>query len=234
MKCARLNKIKMTKISFIFNKEKELYNLWDTVNSKNSYGFNFSERIPNKIFILAKDKTFEDFKNQIENIKINDYLYESVDLKELAKFLEIQWDRISEEFDERLRLITGKQVIDKKINSFLISFGKCSYNLEERYFFVSFFSNNFDIKRIIAHELFHFHFHNYYFKSLQDKIGKSLAQDIKEALTVLLNIEFKDLIFVPDKGYEKHKDLREFIINQWKIEKNFDKLIEDCVLFLTK
>ena len=29
---------------------------------------------------------------------------------------------------------------------------------------VSFLSNSFEIRRITAHELFHFHFHNYYFK----------------------------------------------------------------------
>jgi len=220
----------MTKVSFIFDKEKELYNLWETVNSQKSYGFDFSKKISDKIIALFKNKNFEDSKNQVE--KLNNHLYESAHLKELAKVLETQWDKISKKFDEKLELITGKKVMDKKADAFLISFGKCSYKPDEKYFFVSFLSNNLEIMRTTAHELFHFHFHNYYFKSIEKRIGKPLAHDIKEALTVLLNAEFKDLELATDKGYNKHKELREFIITQWNKEKNFDKLIEDCIIFV--
>ena len=57
-------------------------------------------------------------------------------------------------------------------------------------------------------------------------------QVLKEALTVLLNLEFKDLWFIEDEGYKKHKELREFIAQEWKKEKDFEKLLKKCVKYL--
>jgi len=51
-------------------------------------------------------------------------------------------------------------------------------------------------------------------------------------LTVLLNIEFKDLLLTSDYGYEEHNELREFISESWKREKNFEQLINLCVEYL--
>ncbi|MEM4605663.1 MAG: hypothetical protein QW103_01330 [Candidatus Pacearchaeota archaeon] len=77
----------------------------------------------------------------------------------------------------------------------------------------------------IGHEIFHFYFHKFYFEELEKKIGKEKTTDFKEALTVLLNLEFNDLFLIEDKGYENHKDLREFIKEKWSKRKSFDFLI---------
>ena len=78
----------------------------------------------------------------------------------------------------------------------------------------------------------HLYFHRFYWKNIEKEIGKEKTGDLKEALTVLLNLEFKDLWFVEDEGYEEHKELREFITQEWKNNKDFEKLLEKCVEYL--
>ena len=77
-----------------------------------------------------------------------------------------------------------------------------------------------------------FRSHKIYWDKIESQIGKDKTGDLKEALTVLLNLEFKDLWFVEDKGYESHKELRDFILEEWKKEKDFEKLLEKCIKFL--
>ena len=62
--------------------------------------------------------------------------------------------------------------------------------------------------------------------------GKEKTADLKEALTVLLNLEFRNLWVVEDAGYEVHKELRNFITNKWNEEKDFDILIQKCITHL--
>ena len=71
----------------------------------------------------------------------------------------------------------------------------------------------------------HLQFHYYFEKDLIIKIGREKFGDLKEALTILLNEEFRDLWIVEDKGYEIHQELRKRISEQWKKNKDFDELI---------
>lgn len=81
----------------------------------------------------------------------------------------------------------------------------------------------------IGHELLYIHFHDYYLESIKKRIGSDKTHDLREALTVLLNLEFRDLLIGFDEGYEQHRELREFIILEWQNERDFDKLLEKCI-----
>lgn len=54
---------------------------------------------------------------------------------------------------------------------------------------------------------------------------KGEFENLKEALTVILNEEFMDLIVWPDKGYEIHKNFREKLLKFWRADNNFNRLI---------
>jgi hypothetical protein len=97
---------------------------------------------------------------------------------------------------------------------------------------VSFFRDLTTALSICGHELLHIQFHNTYWGEIEKQIGKEKTADLKEALTVLLNIEFKDLWFIEDKGYDIHKELRNFISEEWKKERNFKILMNKCVTYL--
>jgi len=78
----------------------------------------------------------------------------------------------------------------------------------------------------------HLYFHKFYWDKVESEIGEDKTADLKEALTVLLNVEFKDLWFVSDQGYKPHEELRKFIRDEWKKEKDFDVLLKKCVEYL--
>jgi hypothetical protein len=67
---------------------------------------------------------------------------------------------------------------------------------------------------------------------VEDEIGKEKTADLKESLTVLLNLEFGNLFLAKDRGYPLHQKLRSFIEEEWKKEKDFDKLIGKCISFI--
>jgi hypothetical protein len=97
---------------------------------------------------------------------------------------------------------------------------------------VSFFRDLASALNTCGHELLHIQFHNLYWNQVENQIGEKKTSDLKEALTVLLNLEFKDLWFVEDKGYEIHKELRKFITDEWKKEKDFRILLDKCINYL--
>ena len=82
------------------------------------------------------------------------------------------------------------------------------------------------------HELWHFY--TWYSLGIdqEEKLGKQKYNNIKEALTVLLNVECKDLMLegAYDSGYPQHKELRDKIIELWEKEKNISKLWEQIIL----
>ena len=48
------------------------------------------------------------------------------------------------------------------------------------------------------------------------ELTKKDFEDLKEALTVILNEEFMDLIIWPDKGYKVHEKLRAALAQFWR------------------
>jgi hypothetical protein len=78
-------------------------------------------------------------------------------------------------------------------------------------------------------------FHTYYQKTCEEQ-GLSGQQiwDIKESLTVLLNLEFDDLRFGKDIGYPGHEELRDVIEKAWLRYHDFEKTLEKAIMFVKK
>jgi len=127
-----------------------------------------------------------------------------------------------------------KNKYDKEIIAYLTTSGICPYDPKEPSFMFSFAYSFPSCFRACGHEIMHLYFHEFYWGLVEDKIGKDKTGDLKEALSVLLNEEFKDLWFDTDYGYEPHKKLREFIVKEWKKEPDFDVLLNKCVAYLKK
>ena len=79
------------------------------------------------------------------------------------------------------------------------------------------------------HELWHFYTWQRFGSDYETRLGKQKYNDIKEALTVLLNIECADLFpeGMTDNGYPQHKELREKIVGIWKDTKDIEKVWTD-------
>ena len=76
------------------------------------------------------------------------------------------------------------------------------------------------------HELWHFYTWYGLGTDQERKLGRQKYNDLKESLTVLLNVECNDLMpaGIQDNGYPQHQELRAMILDFWAHEKSIIKL----------
>lgn len=223
------------KINFKIDMDKDFENYYGTTNIKEHYGkdvASWSKGMPDNIRGLIENKSKEEaYKDSLPFFQKSYEKYEKyfkIFLRQIAEY----WKIVEEEFFNRLEKITGKKFPIDEVTVYLTTIQRCPYNFQEKWFMVSFLNHPLFCAKIIAHELMHFHFIYYSWQVIEKQIGKEKTEDIKEALTVLLNLEFRDLFFFEDKSYEGHQKLRDFITKLWTIEKDYDKLLNKCVEFL--
>jgi hypothetical protein len=217
-------------VIFKFDKEKDLFNIWETCNKGNSFGNDFTKNVNPKVVELCKDKNFEDAKEKIESYYKQ--IHNSSLIKIFVNSVNKSWEIINDEYFKRMERIMKKPIYQNSFIGYLTLAGRCPYILKENAFYFNFFSSLTNILKTVGHEIMHLQFHNTYWNQIEKQIGNKKTHDLKEALTVLLNLEFKDLWFVEDTGYEIHKELRKFIVEEWKKEKDFDVLLKKCVEYL--
>ncbi len=224
----------MVNVKFEFNKEKDLWNNWFAINFKSSLEkgrkFNKIQKLQEK----CENRSFEECRDEIG--KFHKKMHNSYLINETINSFQSAWEKISEEFFERLKKITGNDFPFEKVTAYLTTQSLCPYDHKKGSFIISIWSNLPSMLRISAHELMHLDFHNNDWEDIEKKIGKEKTEKLKEALTVLLNLEFRDLWFVKDKGKssEEQQILREFIKKEWLKEKNYKSLLEKCVIYLKK
>lgn len=222
-------KNRMSSVNFMFEKEKDVWNIWSKVNEKTRRFGN--PAISSKIIAAIKDKSLEESIPEIKNI--NKTIYDSGLIENFTESLKNSWSKIEGEFFRRLEEITGKS-FNGDTSCFITTIGTCPYNPLERWFMSSILYSLPRAMVSIGHELLHIHFHDHYFEFIEKRIGSDKTHDLREALTVLLNLEFRDLLIGFDEGYEQHRELREFIILEWQNERDFDKLLEKCITKLIR
>ncbi|MDO8571195.1 MAG: hypothetical protein Q7R79_00760, partial [bacterium] len=139
-----------------------------------------------------------------------------------ALIIQKNWDSISDEFEKRAKRVFGVSITDT-ITAYLTITGRFPYRIDEKYFYVS--AKNTNANTVSMHELWHFYTWQKFSQEAESKIGAEKYNDIKEALTVLLNIECADLMNGEvDKGYPQHQELRNKITIVWNQTKNIDEV----------
>lgn len=221
----------MVKVKFLFDKEKDLYNIWETCNKTSSWS-NHKKNVSSTFLKICEGKRFDECKKELENYRIK--LDNSGLIEIFVDAVQKAWDKINDKYFERLQEIMKDKFKFKSADAYITTVGRCPYHYGKPWFMVSFFSGIAHALKTSGHELMHIQFHNTYWNKIEKQIGEEKTADLKEALTVLLNLEFKDLWFVDDRGYETHKKLREFITIEWEKEKDFEKLLNKCIKYLKK
>jgi ribosomal protein S18 acetylase RimI-like enzyme len=204
------------KITFTYNEDSDIDCLLSkgpgSKNRPDQQTKTYAELLRYTSDIKNKEKVREFVRKYIQEHKLN--------LSEITRRLQVEWDKVGAEFERRAELIFGMS-LDKDINAFLTITGRFPYNIERNLFFVPVLQNS--ANRVAMHELWHFYTW-YKFGNQQNKLGAQNYNDIKESLTVLLNLECTDLMDEDDKGYPQHQDLRAFISDKWLETKNIDKV----------
>lgn len=221
--------IKMPKVIFKFNKEKNIYNIWETCNKDSSW-YDHKKNVHPIFLEMCGGKEFNECKKELEDYM--EKMHNSGMINIFAESMQKAWDKINDEFFIRLEKITKRKFRFENVNVYITTVMRCPYDYNEPSFMISFFRDLLSALCVCGHELIHIQFHNTYWNDVEKEIGKEKTADLKEALTVLLNLEFKDLWFVEDRGYDTHKELRDFIFEEWRKEKDFERLLERCVKHL--
>ncbi len=139
-----------------------------------------------------------------------------------ALVIQGNWDMISERFEKCAERVFCVSIIDI-ISAYLTITGRFPYRFDEKYFYVSARKTN--VNAIAMHELWHFYTWHKFGREMERKIGMEKYNDVKEALTVLLNIECSLLMGGEiDKGYPQHQELRNKITDIWNKNKDIDEV----------
>ncbi|MBW6442297.1 hypothetical protein K0A97_00755 [Patescibacteria group bacterium] len=221
----------MPQVKFKFDKRKDIWNHWDTSN----YISPWTKKKANdftEIDKICKNKGLEECKKDVE--KFLKPIHDNKLLYSVIEAFQRSWDNINDEYFRILKKITGKPMPFDMITGYLTTQKRCPYDPKEPSFMVSIFSSIPNALKVCAHELMHIHFHNTDWPRLEKQVGKEKTSNLKEALTVLLNLEFKGLWILRDEGYDSddQQKLRDFIEREWKKEKDFDSLLNKCVDYL--
>jgi len=214
----------MPKVIFKLDYKKDARNYWQAVNSQ-SHGKSWQNSIPLKIQKEINGKSWEESKSFLYDYLNEFYKKHNKKLKLILKQFSEIWRIIEKEYFKRLIKITKRKIYSNQFTAYLTTIDRCPYDTKENWFMVNLFSGGLRMCQTAGHELMHLQFHYYFEKDLIIKIGREKFGDLKEALTILLNEEFRDLWIVEDKGYEIHQELRKRISEQWKKNKDFDELI---------
>ncbi len=173
----------------------------------------------------GENPTEDDAKNFIQK-----YISENnIDIPGMIEKYKSEWENISERYQSIAEKVFGISLKDD-VTVYLTVNNRCPYSIEENYFFLCLTTSGFETK-ICMHELWHFYTWYKFGVEWEEKIGAQKYNEIKESLTVLLNVECKELLpkDVYDRGYDQHQELRQKILQLWTEGKNIEEIWDYCV-----
>jgi len=219
-------------INFEYNIEKDIENFIIVAKVKKIK--NSSLFLEEKRFLKYK-MYFKKYGPIINKDKLNEFINEYIKKNKInpaqkLKIIENKWMQISKIFWPRAEKIFKTKLPNKQIIGYLTIHNICGYNIRDNYFFITLTSTCSNL--IIMHELWHFFTWYSFGKSFKENnvISKERYYDIKESLTEILNLEFKDLLGNQiDKGYFPHQKIREKVKKSWVKYKNIKKVVDELL-----
>lgn len=222
----------MVNIHYRFDKEKDLKIWLEFIKDPIVNGRDTSKYLSKKekqILKLSKNKQKSFIKKHINQF----YTKEHKD-----RFLINVKQKIEKhktEIIKRLEKIHNRKIPVTDVFIYYNTYNICPYFYNKKKKQSGFYVSRFvmDINHeinVFVHETMHVFFHCYFWNNCIKKgLSKEQVNDIKEAVTVIVNKEFKDIIPNKDKGYPNHKNLRKVIEKEWLKEKNFEKMLNKII-----
>lgn len=211
------------KVTFTYEKEKDIWCL-----------LNFGKASGNSSF--ATKEYIEFTKEEGENLnteKISHFIDTYIEKNKLninSYIVEYQkdWDTVAETYNTIAERVFGI-TLNNDVTAYISINSRCPYNISENYFLVA--MPSYSARKTAMHELWHFYTWYKFGITWEEKIGKQKYNDIKEALTVLLNSECKEILpeGIVDRGYPQHEVLREKILDLWKENKSIEYVWTEVV-----
>lgn len=162
----------------------------------------FGMKFPDEISITKQDKEYAE--------------------KKIPEFFAL-WNRDKELRENIFKIYKYK--LPKRLTCYITTTKQSAINLKKEYILLSMYAFSNFVPTIIIHEFSHIAFLQKWSEFCK-KIGyaENGIQELKEALTVINNIEYKN---VDDKGYPIHKNIREIVKNMWLEKYDLAEIISD-------
>ena len=198
------------KIIFAYDQEKDIWNLLNY--GKGSHNRAVPTVVYEKLVNFSGGEPTESSARDF----IPQYLKENdVVLAEYIAAYQKDWNSVANEYLEPAEKIWGF-ALPQDVTAYLSINNRCPYDIFGGTFYMTVPALH-RLRQTVMHELWHFYTWYKFGFEWEEKLGKAKYNDLKEALTVILNIEFRNLMpeGATDKGYPQHAELREKITEIW-------------------
>lgn len=127
--------------------------------------------------------------------------------------------------------LTGRRLYRQTFYATFTTLYTCPYDPSRHWFMISAKRNMAKQVNTIAHEILHLQFiHYYYHYCLDQGLTEKQFQDLKEAMTVLLNEpQFRKYHLALDLGYPAHVKLRATIARLWHRHLPYAEFLDACI-----
>ena len=213
--------------SIKLDKKKDIKNWRDWCN-RISYWFDRTKNINPEYFDLIqklKNITLEESYYIMDDFIDKLYNEKKKEIELTIEYANLHFQKWFQKACECMEKITGNPLYRNDFTIYLTSFPRWPYNYEEWYLLIPFFWDVHKYIWIFLHELQHFQIHAYYSDIFAD-ISNKQFHDIKEAMTVILNVECSEFLIKDDKWYPNHQKLRENILKYRLKNHNFEKTLK--------
>ena len=206
------------KLTFSYNLDKDIWCIANKGKSSNNSPH------PTKIYQEILGRYGINPGNENINDFIEHYLRENkISPESYINKYQDEWTAVSAEYHTRAESVFGI-VLPIAITVYLTINNRCPYNIGDNLFFVSFPRES--VRKTIMHELWHFYTWYGLGQEQEKLLGNELYNELKESLTVLLNLVCTDLLpqGVKDEGYPQHQELRTKAIELWDSTGDINKV----------
>ena len=224
-----------SRVEFIIDQELDFQN--HLIGAKIYSTYNNSANDTNYYFDKIKNADGEGKRKIFENKSRKFYSDNSLVIRKLLlKQVQEMWNLIEDDYFERMEKIHQNKFPFKKIYGVLSTtpaiYGY-SFDIERPWFACRY---DYPLKAISTamHEIMHVFFIEYFWSKCKNKFDLDNKQtyNLKEALTIILNLEFDDMRFFLDVDKPGQNKLRQKIKEDWLKYKDINIVLEEASLFI--
>jgi len=230
---AIINLMSIIKIQYNLEKDLENYDYNYLSEKFPSYGRDDSDYAP-RMWPTVKQKVNDADESDKLPI-IREYLIDNFEVKKIVdstiKSILEYWETIEAAYFNKLCKFMDVSHNVKDMDVYITTMLKCPYNSFENYFYISFFSCLSIQVETIMHESMHLVFRQSYDKYITERgVDSQGLLEINEAMTVLLNFEFREFLVAPAWNNKPSiKDLKEEMVIICKAHKPFKEMLDRLI-----
>lgn len=235
----KLKKSSLPNIIFGFDKSWELKNWYDTCTKNVTYDPRGEKKwdlggIPQEVETAVEEgRSVEEIQARIKDIftKFIDTPKAVRIMQDITERSKKRWDEVNSECFSALSKMLDIPIEEFEQNYFVFfTFSKRVPFYENKFMFNQFS----DFPNTASHEIMHIEFLKRYNKYCLDKgLTEMQISHLKEILTVLLNEDLNEFLYLTDRGYDSHKKIRHEVLKLYKDHKktkeNFSVFLDEAI-----